>query len=88
MRPTHVVIKENKDLTASRADYLYLLHVSGKLVDVAADLCQQDNSLPIRPDDVVHLRSDSFPRQLRCSKARLEELRRISLVLTQWLEIC
>lgn len=35
-------------------------------------LCQKDDALAVWPDDMIHLRTNSLPRQLRSSKAGLK----------------
>lgn len=53
-----------------------------KSCDEEANLSQQDNPLPIRPDDVVHLRAHSLPGQLGGAQARLadENINRICVL--------
>lgn len=46
-----------------------------KRCDEEANLSQQDNPLPIRPNDMVHLRANSLPGQLGGAQARLSRMR-------------
>lgn len=52
-----------------------IVRVVSKSRDEEADLRQQDNPLPVGPDDMVHLGAHSLPGQLGGAQARLWRVR-------------
>lgn len=45
--------------------------VNGLILILRVYLCKHHHPLPVRPDDVVHLRAHPLPGQLRAAKTRL-----------------